>query len=221
MGKVLNTNYHTQINNKVLPYVTCGTTCLASMLDWLNMQSGKEYPCDDDKVLEILNSAPIIEIAQSMIKSGALDSSALDYRADNPNTPNVDEAKYTHLNNFKEMLVTVGNFITKDSFIFQKNQLSFGDIKKSLDNNFPVTISGKFTAGGHFILLVGYDDEGNFIVDDPYGDWNSGYSQETIGKGAKLKYKADSINQAVTFKAPVNGIMCYQIVSCRQGIIPG
>jgi len=40
----------------------------------------------------------------------------------------------------------------------------------------------------------------DFIVDDPYGDWNSNYSQETVGNGAKLKYSIDKMSGIYTFK---------------------
>jgi len=183
----------------------------------LNTKFGKDFACDDDDLMQILNSPPLIAIAKSMVNRGVIDSSALQYRVDNVSTV-IDESKFAHLNNFKEMLTTVGNYITKDDFIFSMKYLTPGQIKESIDNDFPVIVSGKFTAGGHFILIVGYDNY-NWIVDDPYGDWNSNYSPETIGKGAKLLYNFARVDGAIVFKQMVDGIMGYQSISIREGIV--
>lgn len=65
------------------------------------------------------------------------------------------------------------------------------DIKKSIDNGNPVVINGYFTASGHYILIIGYDDTG-FIVHDPWGEWDKdGYYKNTWDepeRGKNLHY---------------------------------
>ena len=193
----LDTTYHTQRNNGVLPYVSCGTTCLASYLSWLNKRFGKNYVCDDDKVLEALNSEGMLITAENMIKRGVIDKSALNYRSDNPKTP-VDESKFTHLNNFMEMLAECGNYLTNYEFLFSIEYKIPCDIQTVIDSKYPAIISAKFTPGGHFVLVVGYDLDNNFIVDDPYGNWNKSYQADE--SGAKVKYPIDKVIEVCTYK---------------------
>ena len=197
--KVLDTKYHTQLNNKVLPYVTCGTTSLANYINWLDIKFGTNFQCDDDKVMEILNSQPLLARAKAMITQGIIDASALDVRDDHSGNPiTIDGEHFTHLNNFMEMLAVCGNFITNGQFDFKIEYKTPDEIKQIIDSDFPALISAKFTQSGHFVLIVGYDDEGNFIVDDPYGNWNDSYS--TTGDGSKLKYNIQKLESIYTFK---------------------
>ena len=198
--KVLDTKYHTQVNNEILPFVTCGTTSLANYLNWINIHWNKAYVCDDDKVMQTMNGPEMLARAKSMIVKGIIDQSALEYRQDNPQTPAIDESKFTHLNNFMEVIAECGKFLTNNEFDFKIEYQTPDNIKTCIDNDFPALTSARFTTGGHFVLIAGYDDEKNFIVDDPYGDWNSNYSQGTVGNGAKLKYSIDKMSGIYTFK---------------------
>lgn len=47
-------------------------------------------------------------------------------------------------------------------------QGTFEEIKKALDNNFPVVVAVDYKQAGHVKLIVGYDDQG-FWIHDPYG----------------------------------------------------
>ena len=178
--------YHTQINNGILPYATCGTTCMAEYLDYLNDHYGKTYKCKDDEVFEILNGPEMVQKAEELVQKGVIDKAALDFRADNPKT-DIDEGKYRRLNNFMELLAEVGTFITGREFLFTVHPRTCEDVEKLIDNGVPVLTGGAFTGSGHFVLIVGYDDK-NLIVDDPYGDWNEGYAKDTRGKGKQRKY---------------------------------
>lgn len=60
--------------------------------------------------------------------------------------------------------------------------LNFDIIKKNIDNDICMGIHGDFPCGGHYVLIVGYDDEKNVIIfNDPYPpqwkDYN-GYNRE-------------------------------------------
>lgn len=199
MGKVLPTEYHTQRNNKILPFVTCGTTCLANYLGYLAEKAGKAYVHDDDKVFQFLNSPQMLTKAKEMIKKGIIDESALCFRTDNPNTPQIDESKFSHLNNFMEMLAVCGNDLTEGDYQFKIEYKKADEIKNTIDSGYPALVSAKFTSGGHFVLVVGYDDASNWVVDDPYGNWNNGY-KKADESGAKLKYSIDKVAAVYTFK---------------------
>lgn len=173
--KLLATKYHSQRNNHILPFVTCGTTVLAEYLSYLADQSGKEYPRDDDEVFERLNSPEMETIVNQMIAMGIVDVYAKSYRKDNPNTPDVDESQYNHFNNFTEILCACGNMLTNSDYLFSVKMLHIQAIRDILGTGMPVITSGKFTAGGHYVLIVGFDNGYNWIVDDPWGDWNKGY----------------------------------------------
>lgn len=64
--------------------------------------------------------------------------------------------------------------------------LSFEIIKKNIDRGISMMISGPFPAGGHYVLIVGYDDkekipENRVIFNDPYPpQWENrqGYNRE-------------------------------------------
>ena len=63
------------------------------------------------------------------------------------------------------------DFITKNIIcrrkMFQKSQKSIDDV---LQKNNPIITSvkaGKFTTVGHIVLIVGKDNDGNYIINDP------------------------------------------------------
>jgi hypothetical protein len=63
---------------------------------------------------------------------------------------------------------------------------TWSQIKQEIIENRPVVIGGYFTHGGHIICIIGFDEFG-FIVNDPYGNALTGYSQ-TEGKGLRYPY---------------------------------
>jgi len=66
---------------------------------------------------------------------------------------------------------------------------AYQDIKRYLQKDCPVVFSGKFTPPGHIVVIVGYnDDEGYYIIHDPWGDWNTGYTKQD-GRFVKYSYR--------------------------------
>ncbi len=63
---------------------------------------------------------------------------------------------------------------------------TWSQIKQEIIENRPVVIGGYFTHGGHIVCIIGFDEFG-FIVNDPYGNALTGYS-ETEGKGLRYPY---------------------------------
>ncbi|HEY9835500.1 MAG TPA: C39 family peptidase [Vampirovibrionales bacterium] len=64
--------------------------------------------------------------------------------------------------------------------------------QKHLRNGNPCVVHGYFTAFGHIVVLVGYDDKG-FLVHDPWGEWTAGGYQHK--RGAFLHYSYDLIRR--------------------------
>lgn len=61
------------------------------------------------------------------------------------------------------------------------------EIKRNISMGNPCIYSGKFTKGGHIIVIIGYNNKG-FIVNDPYGEWfSTGYNSNKTN-GGKLIY---------------------------------
>jgi hypothetical protein len=62
-------------------------------------------------------------------------------------------------------------------------------ILKALDTA-PVILSGAFTKSGHIVLAIGKTKAGDLIVNDPWGDWTTGY---TNTNGASRVYPNETI----------------------------
>jgi hypothetical protein len=72
--------------------------------------------------------------------------------------------------------------------------LSFADLDRELSNARPVVIGilhrGPLSAptGGHMVVVIGKTPSGDYVVNDPYGSLNDGYTGPvTNGKGAIYK----------------------------------
>ncbi len=73
------------------------------------------------------------------------------------------------------------HLMVKDDF---QPDAKWGDVKKWLDSGKPCIVHGYFTSSGHIIVIRGYTDDGNWIVNDPYGEWFSdGYQTDLSGEG--------------------------------------
>jgi len=72
--------------------------------------------------------------------------------------------------------------------------LSFADLDKSLSAGKPVVIGilhrGSLSnpTGGHMVVVIGKTQNGDYVVNDPYGSLNDGYTGDVYnGKGAIYK----------------------------------
>ncbi|WP_017717655.1 C39 family peptidase [Kamptonema formosum] len=68
---------------------------------------------------------------------------------------------------------------------------TWSEVKNELNNGRPFVLAGDFTASGHVICGVGHTSEG-LIVNDPWGDALTGYSDT---EGGKLLYPYGYLNQ--------------------------
>lgn len=83
----------------------------------------------------------------------------------------------------------------KSSFHYN---LTFSDLDRELNENRPVIIGilhrGPLSAptGGHMVVVIGKTAEGNYIVNDPYGSLNDGYTT-TVYNGNSAVYKKSEL----------------------------
>lgn len=56
-----------------------------------------------------------------------------------------------------------------------RTDVRFSEIVEELRRGRPVVLSGRFTASGHIVCVVGVAGSADLIVHDPWGDWNRGY----------------------------------------------
>ena len=64
-------------------------------------------------------------------------------------------------------------------------------IKREIDDGLPVMVGGKFSFGGHYVLIVGYDGD-RVIYNDPYP---LGYAD---GKGYNLELSPDDFERMIS-----------------------
>jgi len=72
--------------------------------------------------------------------------------------------------------------------------LSFADLDREIANQRPVVIGilhrGSLSnpTGGHMVVVIGKTQSGDYVVNDPYGSLNDGYTGDVYnGKGAVYK----------------------------------
>lgn len=73
---------------------------------------------------------------------------------------------------------------------------TLSDVHRRLDRGLPVPVHGGFTASGHLIVLLGYDDTW-YYVHDPNGDWSRNYQLDTPTAGRYARYPRDGVERAI------------------------
>jgi len=88
--------------------------------------------------------------------------------------------------------------------------LSFADLDFQLSNNRPVVIGilhrGSLSSptGGHMVVVIGKTAKGDYVVNDPFGDLNDGYTSSVYnGKGAV--YTRFVLERRWTVDGPASG----------------
>ncbi|MCT7979834.1 C39 family peptidase [Laspinema olomoucense] len=88
--------------------------------------------------------------------------------------------------------------------------LSFEDVYKELEAGRPAVIAilhhGTLDAacGGHIIVVCGRTENGDFIVNDPYGSLNDGY-QGPVENGKNAVYRKQEMSRRWTVDGPGSG----------------
>ena len=142
--------YLTQRDNLNDPGSTCNVTCIAMCLQYLGMESPEGEQLEDQlsKVLEA-NDAVFARRFPVMFEKG--------YSAYN-------------VHGMLKWLVNKKGF--QDLY---KLNSSLAEIRDLGLHKGPTIVSGKFTSAGHLLVVTGETCLGDLIVNDPWGNWESGY----------------------------------------------
>jgi hypothetical protein len=74
-----------------------------------------------------------------------------------------------------DVLVKFTNKVYNKSVIYFDDIITDEEIKTDIDNGLPVAVSMKFVdrkVYGHYVLVVGYNDDGSYIINDPFKNFN-------------------------------------------------
>jgi hypothetical protein len=88
--------------------------------------------------------------------------------------------------------------------------LSFDDLDRELSNNRPIVIGilhrGPLSAptGGHMLVVIGKTPNGDYVVNDPYGSLNDGYTG-SVNNGKGAVYKRSDLVRRWTPDGPKSG----------------
>lgn len=150
--------YFSQRDNEFVPSGTCNVTSLAMVMSYWGIQPSAGEQLEDQLFQELLEPD-----AQDYFHRNHLELKNQGY---NPR-------------NVHGML----GWLAKKHGLEHRftDAATLLQIKGELDQQRPVITSGRFTASGHIIVLIGYTHSG-FIVHDPWGDWEKGYSKRHQGQ---------------------------------------
>jgi len=157
-----------QRDNWKNPSGTCNVTSCAMALAWLGspiITGGKQL---EDSLFEEINGPEAMKIMKKNFK-WALDAKTPPQQV---------------LGMLEWLLKRHG--VAKAKFSTEATRDS---ILKALDTT-PVILSGKFTKSGHIVIAVGKTQADDLIVNDPWGDWTTGYANSN---GAARVYPVEKI----------------------------
>jgi len=187
-GMRLKIDYHSQRDNEIDPTITCNTTVLNTVLDYIDfLPEKKEYT--DDEITEFLGSEKAISAFKKMSSRGG----KLEWAA---------RWNKKRLRELWVMLEWAGNYILDfhgqtGYFLKFKGFNSISKIHESINRGLPVICGLRKKKNrhnfGHFILCVGYTDT-HLIFHDPWGDWNTYYNNRN---GAYVYYSKRDMKWAM------------------------
>lgn len=169
--KNLNIPYNSQRDNKFAPKSSCNVTCLQMVL-------ANHYNVTDDEIYLLCQTDDIHKEIERRYRN--------DY--DKWIEGYIKSGKAT------EVLVVLqeASFHLLKSDRYSKVTFSMNHklIISEIDKGYPVIICGNFT-GGHFVVIKGYDlKENAYIVNDPWGNWNTKYKNHD---GENKKYSFSKV----------------------------
>jgi uncharacterized protein YvpB len=172
---LLNAPYYSQRDNKHVPSGTCNVTSLAMTMAYLGTKpkAGKQL---EDELFERLLAA---------------DARAYFEKA----FPWAKEQGYNPRNIHGMLLWLANQYGYKTKFTETATLTSLHD---HLLNNGPVVTSGKFTSSGHIVTIIGFTHTWDFIIHDPWGDWEAGYAKDHDGN--KVIYNLEDMAEILRGK---------------------
>lgn len=170
---VAQTPYYPQRDNEYNPHGTCNVTCLAMVLSYHNVRPQRsETQLEDELYLRLQEpdaQAEFVRSYPSLAKKGY---------------------KPRHVHGMLRWLAQQYGFYAR----FDSNVLR-GQMEEWGTEHGPMILSGKFTGSGHIVTLVGQTICNDFIVHDPYGDWNTAYRSH---QGAYRIYNREAMERVLS-----------------------
>jgi hypothetical protein len=99
-----------------------------------------------------------------------------------------------------------------------RDDASIGDVQRRLDRGLPVPVHGAFTASGHLVVLLGYDEDW-YYVHDPAGDWSRNYQLDTPTAGRYARYPRAALER--TIEDPLNRYVRMHAIHVEPGPVGG
>lgn len=155
--KDLNTVWNSQRNNRHSPASACNVSSVQSSgsLDWT---------VTDDELWELCHSKQMTEIIRKK------------YPKDFYWIIPIIEQKYAN-EVFAVLAEAVNIYLQSDKYCKFVGNISQDLIISEINNGYAVNVCGKWAGSGHFVSICGYDlDKKVWIVNDPWGDWNTKYT---------------------------------------------
>lgn len=149
---VTETPYYPQRDNEYNPHGTCNVTCLAMVLSHHGYVPAMEKQLEDELYLRLQEpdaQAEFVRSYPSLAKQGY---------------------KPRHIHGMLRWLAQQYDFYARFD-----DDVMLGEMTTWGQQHGPMILSGKFTGSGHIVTLVGQTASNDFIVHDPYGDWNTAY----------------------------------------------
>jgi len=171
---LLSVPYFSQRDNLYEPGSTCNITSLAMLMAHKTQAFGinKEHQLEDSLYKELHSEKALTYFKHRY--------------------PVLEKQGYDP-ENVHAMLVWVAK---QQGFKPTYSTYSIGDFYKILSNDKPMLVTGNFTGAGHIVTIVGYTCNMDFIVNDPWGDWNTGYKEKD---GEHVIYKKEAISEVLKF----------------------
>ena len=167
--------YYSQRDNEHNPNGTCNVTCLAMALSFRGVTEVPNSSCQEGQNEQLEDQ--LFDLINGPEGQAEFNKSFQWAAQQNINPWNVHG-----------MLEWAAHYCGKP-FKFS-SQVSRDKILEYLEETGPMILTGRFTGSGHIVLAVGFTNEDDLIVHDPYGDWTRGYDGEAFGSRIK-RYPGD------------------------------
>ena len=155
--KILNTVWNSQRDNKYSPASACNVTAVQS-------SGSMDWALKDDELWELCHSKQTIEAVRKKYPK--------DFGWISPFFKNKCANEV-----FAVLAEAVNVYLQSDKFCKYVGNISQGLIISEIDKGYAVNACGAWAGSGHFVSICGYDlDKKCWIVNDPWGDWNTKYT---------------------------------------------
>ncbi len=206
-------DYHTQINNRIIPFQSCGPTSAIMAL----LARGISFEYDAEKYPDPADALTMLLLSE---KARTFMHEQFPWAEGAGLIPqNLSVCLKWGIDRFVGK--TVDHFTTRGTL---------QDIIWHLCHGRPLIMSGSFTASGHFLTVMGFetlqhqydlltiddidmDAIVNLVIDDPYGDYHTGYDSK---RGNDIAFTVEEFH-ALT-NQPIDGLKWTHVISEERNV---